>query len=624
MRKIVPIATAGILVAGTSLSVIAPFSSASNASLAAGTEDKTPVASKIEEKPLPKDASILQGQMEIPSASEQLKGTLKDKEVTKEKESENEVPPEERVKEKEIVSHILVEGNVKVPSADILKLVTHTKETKPYIKDDVKKDLADILKSGLVQKARARALQNNGEIYVVFDVEEMSEIKSISVTGNTLIPTEEITKILVSKPGEQFNKESVETDIDAIKEAYRDKGYVALVKEVNNTDGNVTYRIEEAKIEDVVYKGNTKTKSWVLDKITSKALHKGDFLTTKALQKVYEDLAATGFFKEIKVNAVNGVSKDGVILEIAVDENKTGEWNLGGGYSSTYKMQAVGGIRDKNLRGEGKSISLDFGIGSKRNNFSLSYVDPYWRKSDTKVYGEIFNSNKDFKDDSSEKHLGFELGFVKPVTKNKDTSLYMNMRMDRISEEYGDNGSKPKGTKEDFKENSITVGVLHDKRNEDGMGTVADASVKTTLPILGNDSMYTKFMAEIKNYARISARDVLASRLNLNYSPNNLPDYAKFDVGGIDSVRGLDEREQRGNKAVSASVELRHDISNTVQGVVFVDAGRAWQEGVNHSLKVAAGLGVRIKTALGILRLDAAKANGNNGWKYLFGIGQSF
>ena len=70
-------------------------------------------------------------------------------------------------------------------------------------------------------------------------------------------------------------------------------------------------------------------------------------------------------------------------------------------------------------------------------------------------------------------------------------------------------------------------------------------------------------------------------------------------------------------------MELRHDISSKVQGVVFIDAGKAWSEEVSNSFKVAAGLGLRIKTAMGILRLDAAKSGGE-GIKYMFGIGQSF
>lgn len=94
-------------------------------------------------------------------------------------------------------------------------------------------------------------------------------------------------------------------------------------------------------------------------------------------------------------------------------------------------------------------------------------------------------------------------------------------------------------------------------------------------------------------------------------------------IGGANSVRGLDEDEQKGNKSVLATLELRHDLSDTVQGVVFVDAGKAWNDSIDNAMKVGTGLGLRIKTAMGILRLDAAKSGGNS-VKYMFGIGQSF
>ena len=67
--------------------------------------------------------------------------------------------------------------------------------------------------------------------------------------------------------------------------------------------------------------------------------------------------------------------------------------------------------------------------------------------------------------------------------------------------------------------------------------------------------------------------------------------------------------------------QIRVDLES--QGVIFVDAGKAWNESIDNSLKVAGGLGIRFKTAMGILRLDVAKGGGD-GVKYMFGIGHSF
>ena len=48
-----------------------------------------------------------------------------------------------------------------------------------------------------------------------------------------------------------------------------------------------------------------------------------------------------------------------------------------------------------------------------------------------------------------------------------------------------------------------------------------------------------------------------------------------------------------------------------------------WNDEIDNALKTSAGLGLRIKTAMGMIRLDAAKTGGHSA-KYMFGFGQAF
>ena len=525
------------------------------------------------------------------------------------------------------VKHILIEGNSTVKTEDLMKFITHTKLDEPYDREAVKKDLQDIAGSGVVQSAKAEAVQNNGELYVVFKITELSEIKSIQFAGNTLIETDALMERLVSRQGEIFSTDSVKQDIDNIKAAYNDAGYIAIVYDVNNDDGNVTYHIAEAKIADVRYEGNSKTREWVLDKITSRALKKGEFLTQKALQVAYNDLTATGFFSEVAITADEGSTPGDVILKVAVSEARTGQWHLGGAYSDTYKGEIVGGIGDKNLGGTAKSIDFDFGLGKDRNRFALTYRDPFYKRSDTSIYLQAFKTDKTIDNNNyeyDESHAGGEIGFSKPASRDKKTSFYGNFRFDKIGVSNQKRAPENSNELKDFQEGSITLGVAHDTRNEGQVsGSVFQGEVTAGMKWLGSDEDFTKFTARMKNYLKVSARDTLASRLELNYSPSELPGVEQFSIGGSESVRGLDEDAQRGDKSVLASLELRHDFNDKLQGVVFVDAGKAWSDEINNSLKVAAGLGIRVKTAMGILRLDAAKSGGDS-IKYLFGIGQDF
>ena len=119
----------------------------------------------------------------------------------------------------------------------------------------------------------------------------------------------------------------------------------------------------------------------------------------------------------------------------------------------------------------------------------------------------------------------------------------------------------------------------------------------------------------------MSKRDVLAAQGVINFSPNTLPGVEQFTIGGSTTVRGLKEDEQRGDKSVLATVELRHDFNDKLQGVVFADAGKAWNSKVENKFATSIGVGMRVSTALGVLRLDMAKANEESP-KCLFGLGR--
>ena len=522
------------------------------------------------------------------------------------------------------VKHILISGNKTISKEELMKFVTHTKEGGEYNREETMKDVQAIGESGLVQSVKAKALQNNGVLYVVFEVKELAEVQSISFEGNTIIPTEQLEKLVGTKVGEMFSRETVRQDMELIRNAYAEQGFVAVVGGVNNNDGAVTYSIREAKVGDVIYSGNNKTKDWVMDKLAGKYLKKDSFLRNDNLQAAYNALSNSGYFSGVKIDAQDVPEAPGTVnLLINVKETSTGAWNIGGAYSDTYGAELVGGIYDKNLGGTAKSLALDFGVGTERDHYTLTFTDPYWRKSDTSVYMQAFKTDKQVDNDYfeyTENHTGGEIGFSKPVSRDNRTTMYGKFRVDNVQVDDQQRGY-PLG---DLQENSVTLGVIHDGRNmATGSGTVLEGSAMSSMKVLGSDEDFTKFMASAKSYKRLSSRDMLAARGVFNYSPDNLPGIEQFTIGGSDTVRGMTEDEQRGNQSVLASLEYRHDFNDKLQGVVFVDAGKAWSDEFDNDLKVATGLGLRVKTALGVLRLDAAKVQGND-MKFLFGIGQSF
>ena len=522
-----------------------------------------------------------------------------------------------------VVKHILISGNEKASYDDIMKHVTHIKIGDEYNRDVVAEDVQAIAESGLVQGVKAKALLSNGELYVVFEVQDISEVKSLTFTGNTILNAVELSDVVSLKVGEEFTSAAARQDAEKIRNAYAMLGYVAIVDGVNNNSGAVTYHIREAKVGDVLYEGNKKTKNWVLDKFTSPYLKKGELLRSENLQKAYKAVSESGFFNEVKIDVVDSEESGVVNLVFNLTDGQTGAWNLGGAYSGTYGAEFVGGIYDRNLGGTAKSFSLDVGVGSERDHYSITYTDPFWKKSNTTVYAKAFKTDKSVDTkyyEYDEGHTGGEIGFKKPVSSDKRTSMYANVRFDKIDVDDQKRGPEL----ESFQENSVTLGVVHDNRNKaTGSGSVFDGAITSSLKALGSDVNFTKFVATAKGYKRLSKRDMLAARSVVSYSPDNLPGVEQFTIGGSTTVRGLKEDEQRGDKSVLASVELRHNFTDKFQGVLFADAGKAWSDVVKNDIATSAGVGVRVTTALGILRFDVAKAEEESP-KCLFGIGQNF
>jgi outer membrane protein insertion porin family len=142
--------------------------------------------------------------------------------------------------------------------------------------------------------------------------------------------------------------------------------------------------------------------------------------------------------------------------------------------------------------------------------------------------------------------------------------------------------------------------------------------------VFGGDFNFNKYDVESRKYFKVGHDQTIAVRMDLGYATGHMPDSGRFSVGGIDTLRGYDEDEFKGNKMFTASAEYRFPIAKKVQGVLFSDVGNAWNgEGYKlDDLKASVGVGIRLNTPLGPIRLDFAR--GSEGNKTHFGFGGQF
>jgi outer membrane protein insertion porin family len=140
---------------------------------------------------------------------------------------------------------------------------------------------------------------------------------------------------------------------------------------------------------------------------------------------------------------------------------------------------------------------------------------------------------------------------------------------------------------------------------------------------LGGDFDFNKYSAESRNYFKVGHAQVVAVRGMVGYADGKMPDSGRFAVGGADSLRGYRDDQFKGNRMLAASAEYRFPIVSKVEGVVFSDIGKAWQgEYKLNDLEASVGVGVRVSTPIGPIRLDVAK--GGQGVRTNFSFGSQF
>lgn len=152
--------------------------------------------------------------------------------------------------------------------------------------------------------------------------------------------------------------------------------------------------------------------------------------------------------------------------------------------------------------------------------------------------------------------------------------------------------------------------------------------------------------ADWREYFQISSRTLLATRLFVNWSEGNAPNFAYF--GGLNTLRGYDFRTLIGQHAAFANVEFRFPLIDVlatpvlvlqqVRGAVFFDIGAAKfedrpfqfrdDEGRLDDAKASVGLGVSFNF-LGLqLNWDFARRFDfkelEKGYRTSFWVGQTF
>ncbi|MBU1161126.1 MAG: outer membrane protein assembly factor BamA [Proteobacteria bacterium] len=494
-------------------------------------------------------------------------------------------------------------------------------------------------------------------IYITIKIDEGPQFKvgNVDITGDLVLPKDQLKKRLKITKETYYNREVVRNDILALTDLYSDEGFAyadispRIDKDSDNLKVNITYIVQKGKqvlFEYIIIGGNTKTR----DKVIRRELgvYEQELYSGRKLKRSVRNLYRVDFFEDIKVNTVKGSADDQMVLKIDVTEKPTGTMSFGAGYSSQESVYGTASVSQKNLFGRGQILDLEGQIGGRTSLYKLSFTEPWLFDIPLSAGADLYNWETDY-DTYDRKSVGGSVRFSYPVYDYVRASIkynYDDADITNISEDAATSIKDLEGTNIT---SSITTSIIYDSRNQrfnPSEGSKHSATLKYAG--LGGNVAFTKLEAETGWYMPLVMDTVGFLHGEAGYVTENsggiLPDYERFYLGGINSVRGfkwreihvLDEdgNEIGGNKFVQFNAECIIPLlkKQGFVGVLFYDAGNVYNDDESidlGTLKNSIGFGFRWYSPMGPIRFEYGyklnvKEGEESGGRWEFSMGSAF
>jgi outer membrane protein insertion porin family len=542
-----------------------------------------------------------------------------------------------------------VEGLQTIP----LEVVMEVVKVKPgdlLTEEAVRADLEAISDTGLFFNVAARFYPDLGAIRLVYEVVENPRIASISFAGNEAVSRDKLELLMSVRPQETLNLKKLNGDLERILKYYYNEGYSAKIKDVNISEqGDVTIELVELRVSDVRIEGHKKTKDYVVRRYIT--VEPGELLNINKLRDDQRKLGNLGIFESIDIKLDMAEAEDAYIVTYVLKESRTGSAGIGAGYSSAEKFIGYIEVSESNFLGRLQTVNVNWQFGKGRSSYTIGFYDPWIDASQTSFGINLYNRTsavtRKWDEDKfqwnegehpaeiryNELRRGGSVSLGRPL--KQDLRLSLSLRIDAtdlvpLPQEGGDKakwswipGENPSGDTR-----SLTLSLTSDTRDHymnPTKGIYWRASTEVAGGILGGSYTFSKYQGEGSVYREVRPNQVLAVRLSGGTSTGVLPLHEQYRVGGAETLRGYNYGEFYGDSMLLANAEYRFQILKGLQGVVFADTGTAWlrdEESGMKGLSTGAGLGVRVETPIGMLRIDYGI--GKQGGQAYLSFGQMF
>lgn len=544
----------------------------------------------------------------------------------------------------------------------------------PYQEEELKHDLERIKTfyrdegwldvDAFIEDLAFNEIRENVAVTIRIEEGIQYQIGSISVTGNTIVSTDEIMNKIKAKPQQAYKGKTIAKDINMIKILYGRLGYIDCnvdFRKPTTEKGtvNVIYVVSESvpsSLELINISGNNKTREKVIRR--EMLLNPGDLMDYGAIGTSLDRVGSTRYFSKLEPEIEPGSKPNTKNIHIRVEEAPTGMVSVGGGYSSN---NGFGGVLQYNqanfdisrtprsfgdfftsgsFAGGGQSLQLYWQPGITTTQSGIRFSEPYLFNKPVEMYIRYSSYERDWLDYNENRDggsLSFGYRFRKgwkigggtrleniDITNVESTAPLVIREMAGVSHLRSVN----------------TSGEL-DKRDSwimPSRGYRVNASYEIAGGGLGGDFNFTRrnikgelftTPLELSDRRRfILSFETRASQAQEYGDSADIPFFERLYAGGQSSVRGFAYRTISpkengtpvGGKVLTVfSTELTYPLYmddssdrpiDIIRSILFYDIGNAaerWDELTWDTYRTSIGLGLRFQLGMVPVSLSMAR-----------------
>ncbi|MFT3755997.1 MAG: outer membrane protein assembly factor BamA [Pseudoxanthomonas sp.] len=364
---------------------------------------------------------------------------------------------------------------------------------------------------------------------------EQYRVSDTKVSGDTVLPLENVERMLIVRKGQIFSRRLLEATSTGITNTLGNIGYAfAQVNPIPTIDREkrtvaVNFQVvpgPRVNVRRIVFKGNSRTSDEVLRREMRQ--FEGSWYSQAAIDRSKIRLQRLGYFEEVDVETqpVPGTA-DLVDVVYNVKETTSGSFVFGLGYSQLSGMTTSVQLSQNNFLGTGNRVSVEAQRSDYLQRYSFSYMNPFFTDEGMSLGYNMWWREFDYSNYNTAQYsttsgaLQGVLGL--PLSESDSVSLLFGIDFNQI---LAYPGYTPQSIvdyidaigQRTFHAWRTELGWSRDTRNDYFMptaGTYQRIGAEITLP--GSTAEYWKLNYEFSRYWPLSPSLVLNTRAEIGY-----------------------------------------------------------------------------------------------------------